>query len=205
MLDKEWFSKYQNYIVIAIISVLALVVLPFLGSTVGLAIILPTTIGGWVVWVLSKLCIVILNVMILHAFIQQAEVNIKDNSKYRAAKEILLDTNEKENIVPLSPKQYFSHLYGKKGTILAITTALSVFGLANAILVFDLVVFITYLLTITTAILFSLFEMKKTEVFWTEDFYLYAKYRQKKLKEEQEAELNKQKEKNNDSISNSES
>lgn len=207
MLDKDWFSKYQNYIIVAITSLLAVVVLPFLGSTVGLALVLPTTIGGWIVWGLSKLGIVCFNLMIFHSFIKQAEINIKDNTRYKEAKEILIETEQKSNYVPLSPKQYFGHVYGKKGATLAITTALSVFGLANAILVFDLVVFLTYTLTIIMAVLFSLFEMKNAEVYWTEEFYLHAKYRQKQMIEEQEqqkTQLMENKETNNEEISNPE-
>ena len=45
----EKYRLYKNYAIIGIISVLLLGFLPFVGSEVGLAFVLPTTIAGWIV------------------------------------------------------------------------------------------------------------------------------------------------------------
>ena len=72
---KEKCANNAYYIVIAILSLLALTFLPLLGSTVGLALNIPTTIAGWIVYVVTKLIVCVLNMMIFHSFVKQAKIN----------------------------------------------------------------------------------------------------------------------------------
>jgi hypothetical protein len=64
MKTKEIISAYRNYIIIGILSALAVFFLPMLGSTAGLAFMLPNTAAGWIVYIITKVCIVAINVMI---------------------------------------------------------------------------------------------------------------------------------------------
>lgn len=67
---KEWFSQYNNYIIIAIVSIVALVFIPFLGSVLGLGWTLPDTATGWVVFIATKLIVAVINLIIFHSFVQ---------------------------------------------------------------------------------------------------------------------------------------
>lgn len=170
----EKIKQYLYYIIIAIISMIALFFFPMLGSTVNAEWVLPTTTVGWIIWSITKLIIVVLNILIFHCFILQAKENIKDNDKYKEANNILARTKSKE-YKPRSPEEFFKKEYSGKGISLAIFTALSTIALTQAILTFDWVSMLTYFFTILFGIIFGILEMKKTESFWTEEYYDYAK------------------------------
>lgn len=75
---------------------------------------------------------------------------------------------------PRSPQQYFREVYGRKGVALGIGTCIASIGLTQAILVFDWITMLTYLMTTTFAILWGVLQMEDTQVFWVEEFYEYA-------------------------------
>ena len=62
---KEKCANNAYYIVIAILSLLALTFLPLLGSSVGMSLNIPTTTAGWIVYIVTKLIVCVLNMMIL--------------------------------------------------------------------------------------------------------------------------------------------
>ena len=162
-----------NYIIIGIVSLIALVFLPMLGSTVGLGWNIPNTTVGWTVWVAVKLIVATLNVLIFHCFMQQAKVNVKDNENYKRAREILVKQKEKE-ILPKSPNKWNSQQYIKKGSTIFITTGLSTIALTQAILTFDYVSMLTYLFTIVMGLIFGILQMKTAEEYWTDEYLQYA-------------------------------
>lgn len=167
--------QWQNYIIIAVVSLIALFFIPFVGSTVGLAWVLPTTAAGWVVYVVSKLLVAALNIIIFHCFILQAKVNSKDNPNYIAAATLLARIERNKELVARSPSQYFAGVYGKKGTLIFITTILAAVGLTQAVLVFDWISMLTYLFTIIMGVIFGILQMNQTEIYWTEEYLRYAK------------------------------
>lgn len=182
---KENWRRYQNYIIIAILSLISVFFLPMLGSELGIGFILPNTEAGWIVWILTKLCIVVVNILIFDQFVKQAKVNVRDNEQFKKAEEILNDTEEPEEEL-LPANKYISKLYLKKGVSLMITTVLSIFGLTQAILTFDWVSMLTYLFTIAMALVFGWITMNEVEEIWTDKHYKYA------LKKQKEKELNKE-------------
>lgn len=175
-------KQYVNYIIIGIVSLIALVFLPMLGSTIGLNWNIPNTLVGWIVWVVVKLIVATLNVLIFHCFMQQAKVNVKDNENYKRARDILIDQKEKE-VSPKSPNKWSSQQYIKKGTTIFITTGLSTIALTQAILSFDYVSMLTYLFTIVMGLIFGTLQMKTAEEYWTDEYLQYA------LMKEREAAL----------------
>ena len=106
----KW-QQYQYYVIIGIVSLVALFFLPMVGSEVGLAFQLPNTVAGWIVYTTSKLLVAGLNVIIFHCFILQAKVNIKDNPNYLEAVNLLQDLEVGKIINPRSPQQYFITLF----------------------------------------------------------------------------------------------
>ena len=142
-----------------------------LGSEVGLGWKIPNTTAGWIVWIITKLCIVAINILLLDQFIKQAKVNIKDNPKFVEADNFYtLQTEDEEEYLP-GPTEFISKLYRNKGITTVITSALSVFGLTSAILTFDWVSMLTYLFTIIFGLLFGWMTMNKVEDYWTITYY----------------------------------
>lgn len=174
-MDKIKQSLY--YIIIGVVSFIALVFLPMIGSTIGLGWNIPDTVVGWIVWVGSKLIVSTLNVLIFHCFMCQAKINIKDNENYKKAREILTDVNLKE-IKPRSPGKWKAEQYGKKGVTIFITSSLAVVALTQAVLTFDYISMLTYLFTIIMGLIFGVLQMKTAEEYWTREYYEYALYRQ---------------------------
>ena len=167
------------YIIIGIISFLSVAFLPMVGSTIGLDWKLPDTTAGWVVWAVSRLIVATINVLIFHSFMEQAKLNVKDDAHYIEAREILYKNKKKEH-EPQSPQKWQALQYGKKGTTIFISSAMSVFALGQAILTFDWVAMLAYIFTIALGLIFGIMQMKKAEAYWTGEFYEYA------LKKQQE-------------------
>ena len=167
---KNW-RHYQNYMIIAIVSIIAVFFLPMLGSSVGIGLVIPTTAAGWIVYILTKLCIVVINILTLDQFIKQAKVNIKDNPRYlEAAAYFNLNPIEDEAEL-LTPSRYLNRIYRKRMSKLAITSILGVFGLTQAILAFDWVSMLTYLFTVIAGLIYGWATMNDVEDYWTNDYY----------------------------------
>ena len=180
---KEW-RQWQYYMIIAVLSVIALFFLPMIGTQAGLALVVPTTAIGWVVYIVSKLLVATLNIMIFHCFIQQGRVNIAKDPAYLEAKAILEECLLEKEHAPRSPLQWARSTYGKKGLTIFVTTIISVIGLTQAVLTFDVVSMLTYLFTVIMGIIFGILQMNETEKYWTEEFLDYAKMVQKNKAEE---------------------
>lgn len=163
---------YLYYGLVFVLSMCMLIFLPMIGSTQDIGYNLPTTKVGWIVFVVTKTVVAVINVLIFHCFICQAKVNIKDNDKYIKANEML--EKHRREIKPRSPRRFFTREYSVKGTTTFLFSALSVIALTNAILCFDWIAFLTYILTLLMGIIFGVLEMKKVESYWTEEYYAYA-------------------------------
>lgn len=175
---RELYEKWQQmqyYIIIGVVSAVALFFLPMLGSSIGLAFVLPNTVAGWIVYITSKLLVAALNVIIFHCFVLQAKVNIKDNENYLAAVAMLKTINADNDFAPRSPEEYMKGIYGKKGIAIFITTALAAIGLTQAVLTFSWVSMLSYLFTVLMGVIFGILQMNQTEIYWIEEFYQYAR------------------------------
>lgn len=170
----EKWKQFQYYVIIGIISLIALLFLPMLGSEAGLTWVVPTTAVGWIVYISSKLVVALTNILIFHCFILQGKTNILNHPNYIKAQEILCNIEKKE-YAPKSPKEWHKNVYGKKGTTVFITTLLSSIGLTQAVLTFNLVTFLTYLFTVIGGVIFGILQMNQEEIYWTEEYLAYAK------------------------------
>lgn len=180
-------KQWLYYIIIGVISFISLVFLPMIGSEVELDWALPTTTVGWIVWVAVKLIVSTINVLIFHSFMQQAKLNIRDNANYKKAYDLLFNQKNKEQ-QPRSPKKWNSQQYGRKATVIFITTSLTTVALTQAILTFDWMAMLTYLFTIVMGLIFGVMQMKSAEDYWTDEFLRYALLidQQRKEKENEE-------------------
>ena len=165
--------QWMYYFIIGIVSMIALCFLPMIGSSVGLGWNLPNTIVGWIVWIVVKLIVAVLNVLIFHCFMLQAKINIKENEKYLEARSILCEIEDKE-FIPRAPNIWTRQQYTHKGLTIFITTALSTVALTQAMLTFDWMSMLTYLFTIIMGLIFGVMQMKTAEDYWTDEFWQYA-------------------------------
>ena len=170
---REKAKQNMYYILIGIISFISVAFLPMVGSTVGLGWKLPDTPTGWVVWAISRLIIATINVLIFYSFMEQAKLNVAKDPHYIEATEILLKAKKADH-PPRSPPKWQALQYGKRGTKIFISSALSVVALGQAILSFDWVSMLAFIFTIAMGVVFGILQMKKAEAYWTDEFYRYA-------------------------------
>ena len=170
---REKAKQNMYYILIGIISFISVAFLPMVGSTVGLEWKLPDTPTGWVVWAISRLIIATINVLIFYSFMEQAKLNVAKDPHYIEATEILLKAKKADH-TPRSPRKWQALQYGKRGTKIFISSALSVVALGQAILSFDWVSMLAFIFTIAMGVVFGILQMKKAEAYWTDEFYRYA-------------------------------
>jgi uncharacterized membrane protein len=180
--EKKW-TQYMYYIIIGVISFVALVFLPMFGSEVGMAFTFPTTPAGWVVYIITQAIMSVVNVLIFHSFICQAKINIKDDTNYLRAVEILRAYTSK-TYTPRSYAQFRNQEYRWKGISIAIGTLLGGFALTQAILSYDYVRMLSYLFTVIFGIIFGILEMKKWEEYYTTEYLDYAYFYEKQQEEE---------------------
>jgi hypothetical protein len=174
-------QNYRNYIIIALLSLLAVFFLPMLGSSVGLGWNIPDTPAGWMVYVITKLCIVVISILIFDQFMKRAKINVKDNPYFKAAEDILFEKEEEAE--PLPAEFYIKKMYKSKMVTTVIFTLLGVFGFTNAVLTFDWVSMLSYIFTIVMSLIFGWISMSEAEQIWIEKHYKYAKKVERDKKE----------------------
>ena len=170
---KEALRNNLYYVIIGVLSLLVLIVFPFLRSDFEAGWDFPTTSAGWFLFWFEKITVTGINLTIFTAFKKQGKLNILDNEMYKKAQELMNKVKAKV-FKPLSPAQYQARSYGKKGTTLILTTVFSLVAITRMILKFDYLALISYGVTILLGIVFGVFAMKSDEVYWTNDYYYYA-------------------------------
>lgn len=188
---RQTLKQGMYYIIIAVISLISVVFLPMVGTTLGLGWKLPDTTAGWVVWGVSRAIVATINVLLFHSFMEQAKLNIKDNEHYKEARDILVKVKKKEH-KPKSPAQWNAAQYGKKGTSLFLSSAMSVVAIGQAVLSYEWATALAYLFTLGMGIIFGIMQMKKAETYWTTEYYEYALMRKRMEEEQQIAEQSEQ-------------
>ena len=181
----KFIDLYLYYILIGVLSFIALFFLPFFGSEVGMAFTFPTTLAGWVVYITQQALMALVNILIFHSFICQSYVNVKDNPNYQQARDIFHKDNKE--YIPLTLAQFNRKEYGRKGVAIFIGTLLGGFALTQAILTYDYIRMLAYLFTIILGIIFGVYEMKKYEEYLTYEYLQSALYYQRKKAEEEMA------------------
>ena len=166
-------TQYIYYFIIGIVSFIALVFLPMIGSEVGLGWNIPDTTIGWIVWVVVKIIVAAINILIFYSFMQQAKVNVRENENYKEALRILGKLEMKEYI-PRNPRKWNAQQYLTKGFTIFLTSVLATVALTQAVLTFDWMSMLTYLFTIIMGLIFGVLQMKSAEDYWTDEFYRYA-------------------------------
>lgn len=173
---KNQFDLYKYYYIVAIVSLIAVFFLPMLGTDPTLGVKLPTTFIGWMIYIVTKICVAAINLMLFHCFMAQGHLNVKDHPLYIEACKILqrygLGPAGQD---PLGPEEWQAKQYKSKGVSIAVTSVLSAVVLTQAIFQFDGLSMLTYLITIVLGVIFGLLQQDTAETYWTDEFYRYAK------------------------------
>lgn len=178
------FEQYAYYLLIGIISFIALAFLPMLTSSFDVGYELPKTKAAWLLWAGSRAAVSILNILIFHCFVKQGNVNTKNDPNRIEAEKILSIATEEEEYKPKSPKKFLFGEYSKKVPSILFSTALSLVAFGEAILKFDPVTFLSYLFTVIMAIVFGVLEMFKVEEYYKVEMLKYAKNHALELEKE---------------------
>lgn len=168
--DNLWYG------IIGVLSFAVLVFFPMIGSGLPLNLNLPSTPIGWVVDIFSKLAVAAINICIFHSFMEQGKLNVSGFWKKLMADEILQRVKRVKTSIPLSPEQWMTREYKSKGISIAITSVLSCVVLSQVVLTFDIVVFISFLLTLLIGLVFGVMQLFKSETYWSQEYYEYALY-----------------------------
>lgn len=171
--------QYLYYILIGVISFLALAFLPMLGSTQDISWGLPQTSAAWAVWIMSRVAASVLNVLIYHCFIRQGELNTRQNEDRKKAEKMLNKLDKNKERKPIGPAKFLARQYIRKVPMIAASTFLSLLAFGPALLVFDFVVLIAYLFGVIISIIFGILEMKHVEEYYTVGLLEYAEWRVK--------------------------
>lgn len=169
--------QYLYYILIGVISFLALAFLPMLGSTQDISWGLPQTSAAWAVWIMSRVAASVLNVLIYHCFIRQGELNTRKNEDRKKAEKMLNKLDKNKEKKPIGPAKFLARQYIRKVPMIAASTFLSLLAFGPALLVFDFVVLIAYLFGVIISIVFGILEMKHVEEYYTVGLLEYAEWK----------------------------
>lgn len=184
------FKSVAYYIVIAMVLCIVTFVVPLLsgGITMGdFGYNLPKTQEAWVIFWAVNAGTVFGNLCLFALFKMQAKTNSKHHPDYIKACELLNKLNGSEGFIPMSPKQKAIKDWSIKGTLVFITTGMESLVISVLVVRFDMVTFISCLVSSVTAVLFGIVQMIKDEIYWTEEYLLYAQY-VTALKEKREKE-----------------
>lgn len=187
------FKQYASYGVIALIVLITTFIIPIISGGItgeGWDYWVPTDTIGWICWWAMKIGTVIGNVAIYALFKAQGKTNAKDNPNYIKAKELLNKMNGSKGFIPRSPGKYQARTWTTKGISVVLLTAAETIVIGTLIVSWDLMTFISCLVSSVTAIIFGLVQMIKDEVYWTEEYLLYAEYvtRQESLNVKEETQ-----------------
>lgn len=185
------FKAVAGYLVVAIIEIIVLFVVPLISGGItadDFGYYLPKSTGGWIIFWAIRAGTVTGNIAVYALFKAQAKMNVKHDPNYIKANELLHGLNGQKGFIPLSPRQKQVKDWTTKGIMMFLTTAGESIVIGSLLINFDMTTFISCIVSSITAILFGIVQMIKDEVYWTEDYLLYAEYITKLHKESTETQ-----------------
>lgn len=170
----EKLKQNAYYILIFVVTLIALAVVPFFESALTGELTLPETVFGWITYAVSKLLVATLNMMIFHSFMQQAKINVAKDARFMEANAIMMK-HKRAIYIPRSPKRWVRAQYTKKGMTVFVGTLAALVTIGEMILRFNLATFVTTCVTVVMAIIFGVMQMLTAEDYWTGEYWDYAK------------------------------
>ncbi len=179
------------FIIIGLISLLAVFIPPLfmgcLSSDIGLAF--PKNLEGWILYIVMNVSTAIANISLLVLFKLQAKKNARTNENFKRANDILNRLAGKKEIwIPRSPARMDAGDYTKKILAIIVSTFTASITLTSLILSFDWMTLLSCLVSIIITLCISWITMINNEIYWTEEYVLYAEMIEKR--EQEKAKLN---------------
>lgn len=180
--DRKEIRKTLNdsayFIIIGLISMLTVFIPPLfmgcLSSDIGLAF--PKTLEGWILYAILNGSTAIANISLLVLFKLQAKKNARSNDNFKKANEILNNlAGRKEVFIPRSPAKIDASDYTRKVLAIVVSTLTASITLTSLILSFDWMTLLSCLVSIIITLCISWITMINNEIYWTEEYLLYAK------------------------------
>lgn len=187
---REFISNSKNGIAVVILSMVAMFLVPLLGSYMTGKTQFPQTIPEWILYFACTLAISICSLFIYLALFNQGKMNVKDEPGYLEAKELHLKNFKRMNgkdVIPIDPFVWEKKQKIRKGIWQTIGIFMGLLGLGLAIISWNNSQFISATLSVIMSIAFGLVKMADVERMWTEGWLEWELYIEKKLDlEEQE-------------------
>lgn len=173
---KGWIAKYIYGLIVAMVTVAILVIAPFItgGTEAKLEIMKLTTLEAWLIYLTPKILTAMGNSAATVCFINQGQLNVKNHPNYIRAREILRKVKNKKVKKPRSPGAFFVPMYVNKILSTITTTALGLLIIGELILNFNVIQFISILVTEITTVVIGLFGMLNTQEYLTDEYLAYA-------------------------------
>lgn len=199
--DRKEIRKTINdaayFIIIGLISMLTIFIPPLfmgcLSSDIGLAF--PKTLEAWILYIILNGSTAIANISLLVLFKLQAKKNARNNENFKQANEILNRlAGRKEVFIPRSPTKMDVGDYTKKVIAIIISTLTASITLTSLLLSFDWMTLLSCLVSIIITLCISWITMINNEIYWTEEYLLYAQMveKQQNMQEPVEPEESKE-------------
>ena len=199
--DRKEIRKTINdaayFIIIGLISLLSVFIPPLfmgcLSSDIGMAF--PKNAAGWILWSVLNVSTAIANICLLVLFKLQAKKNARNNENFKQANEILNKlAGRREIFIPRSPNRMNISDYTRKVICIIISTFTTSITLTSLILSFDWMTLLSCLVSIIITLCISWITMINNEIYWTEEYLLYAQMveKQQNMQEPVNPEENKE-------------
>lgn len=183
---RQFISDSKNGIAVVILTLVATLLVPLLGSYATGKALYPETTIGWIIYFTSAIAVALCSLMIYLALHNQGKLNVKDEEEYIKAKELHLKNFERMNgkeIIPVDPFKWEKVTKIKKGIFQTLGIFLGLLGFGLAFLTWNNTQFISSCISIVMALSFGLVHMGDVERMFTEGWLEWELYVEKKLNE----------------------
>jgi len=184
-------KEISYYLIVGIVSIIMMFIVPLIsGSLYGdVGLYFPSNTEGWIIYVVLKVALAVGNVSIFVLFKLQAKTNIKNDTRYIEANKLLNKAVGKEIVqLPRSPKQMNLKDYTQKGIVIFLSSIGLSVVITSLIISFDLITFISSIVTTIISVCCGWVTMLKNEIYWIDEYPLYADMIIRKLNIKQEEE-----------------
>lgn len=188
---RQWVSDSKNGIAVFIVSMIAMVLVPLLGSYISGEAQFPQTIPQWILYFTCAIAVAICSLMIYLALHNQGKLNVRDEEEYLQAKELHLKNFKRMNgkdIIPIDPFKWEKKEKTKKGIFQTIGIFCGLLGFGLGVLSWNNSQFISSTISIIFAFGFGLVHMGEVERMFTEGWLEWELYVEKQLNEQAKLE-----------------
>lgn len=185
---REFISNSKNIIAVVILSLIAMFLVPLLGSYATGTNQFPQTTIAWILYFTCAIAVAICSLMIYLALHNQGKMNVMYEEEYIKAKELHLKNFERMNgkeMIPIDPFRWEKKQKTQKGIFQTLGIFMGLLGFGLGVLCWNNSQFISSTFSIILSIGFGLVHMGDVERMFTEGWLEWELYVDKKLTEEE--------------------